>query len=160
MSEVHPTSLRSSQTAERDAAPLAVSGAWGDAAARVGDLPLTPGVAQVLRSRTDRDPRFPSAAASESAHPKRILVYSHDTFGLGNIKRMLEISKHLVAAYGNASVLLISGSPVVHAFRISPRIDYIKLPCLARTLDVAYDVKFLGLGYDDTFSLWSPMIRS
>src|SRR5881394_1912033 len=122
MSDVHPTSLRSSQSAERDAAPLAASGAWGDAAARAGDLPLTPGVAQVLRSRTDRDPRFPSAAARESAHPKRILVYSHDTFGLGNIKRMLEISKHLVAAYGNVSVLIISGSPMVHAFRIPPRI--------------------------------------
>src|SRR5207302_3778289 len=114
MSDVHPpTSLRSSQTAERDAAPLAaplaVSGAWGDAAARAGDLPPTPGVAQMRRRSTDRDPRLPSAAASESARPKRILVYSHDTFGLGNIKRMLEISKHLVAAYGNASVLSISG---------------------------------------------------
>ncbi|TLY79434.1 MAG: glycosyltransferase, partial [Gammaproteobacteria bacterium] len=58
-----------------------------------------------------------------------MLVYSHDTFGLGNIKRMLEISKHLVAAYGNVSVLIISGSPMLHAFRIPPRIDYIKLPC-------------------------------
>src|SRR5438046_6282185 len=123
MSDVHPTSLRSSQTAERDAAPLAVSGAWGDAAARVGDLPLTPGVAQVLRSRTDRDPRFPSAAAGESAHAKRILVYSDEPFGLGSIKRMLEISKHLVAAYGNVSVLTVSGSPTLHALRHPQHID-------------------------------------
>src|SRR5437660_4909578 len=161
MSDVQvPTSLRSSQTAERDGAPLAVSGAWGDAAARAGDLPLTPGVAQMLRRSTDRDPRLPSAAARASAHPKRILVYSHDTFGLGNIKRMLEISKHLVAAYSNVSVLIISGSPVVHAFRIPPRIDYIKLPCLARTLDGAYDVKFVGLGYDDTIRLRATLITS
>src|SRR5207302_1586171 len=161
MSDVHaPTSLRSSQTAERDGAPLAVSGAWGDAAARAGDLPLTPGVAQVLRRSTDRDLRVPSAAARESARPKRILVYSHDTFGLGNIKRMLEISKHLVAAYGNVSVLIISGSPMLHAFRIPPRIDYIKLPCLTRTLDGAYDVKFLGLGYDDTIRLRATLITS
>jgi len=161
MSDVQaPTSLRGSQTAERDAVPLAVSGAWGDAAARAGDLPLTPGVAQMRRRSTDRDPRLPSAAAHETAHLKRILVYSHDTFGLGNIKRMLEISKHLVAAYSNVSVLIISGSPMVHAFRIPPRIDYIKLPCLARTLDGAYDVKFLGLGYDDTIRLRATLITS
>src|SRR2546421_7415885 len=161
MSDVQaPTSLRSSQTAERDAAPLAVSGAWGDAAARACDLPLTPGVDQMRRRSTDRDLRLPSAAACESAPPKRILVYSHDTFGLGNIKRMLEISKHLVAAYSNVSVLIISGSPMVHAFRIPPRIDYIKLPCLARTLDGAYDVKFLGVGYDDTIRLRATLITS
>src|SRR5438309_11421063 len=150
MSDVQaPTSLRSSQTAERDGAPLAVSGAWGDAAARAGNLPLTPGVAQMLRRSTDRDPRLPSAAARASAHLKRILVYSHDTFGLGNIKRMLEISKHLVATYSDVSVLIISGSPMVHAFRISPRIDYIKLPCLTRTLDVVYAVQLPGLDHND-----------
>src|SRR5437016_12557716 len=114
----------------------------------------------MLRRSTDRDPRLPSAAARASAHPKRILVYSHDTFGLGNIKRMLEISKHLVAAYSDVSVVIISGSQMVHAFRIPPRIDYIKLPCLARTLDGAYDVKFLGVGYDDTIRLRATLITS
>ncbi len=161
MSDVHTaTGHRSSQTAERDAAPHVVSSAWGEAAARAGDLPLTPGVAQVLQTRTDRDPRLPSAETCQSAHLKRILVYSHDTFGLGNIKRMLEISKHLVATYSDVSVLIISGSPMVHAFRISPRIDYIKLPCLTRTLDGAYDVKFLGLDYDDTIRLRATLITN
>src|SRR5205814_4441799 len=161
MSDVHTaTSHRSGQTAERDGAPLAMSSVWGDAAARARDLPLTPGVAQVLQSRTDRDPRLPSAETCESAHLKRILVYSHDTFGLGNIKRMLEISKHLVATYSDVSVLIISGSPMVHAFRISPRIDYIKLPCLTRTLDGVYDVKFLGLRYDDTIRLRATLITN
>src|SRR5438477_8487333 len=97
MSDVHTaTSHRSGQTAERDGAPLAMSSVWGDAAARARDLPLTPGVAQVLQSRTDREPRLSSAETCESAHLKRILVYSHDTFGLGNIKRMLEISNILL----------------------------------------------------------------
>ena len=26
---------------------------------------------------------------------KRVLIYSHDTFGLGNIRRMLEVARHL-----------------------------------------------------------------
>src|SRR5256884_9868493 len=114
MSDVQaPTSLRSSQTAERDAVPLAVSGAWGDAAARAGDLPLTPGVAQMRRRSTDRDPRLPSAAAHENAPLKRILVYSQHTLGAGNIKRMVGISQHLVAGYSQCSVVIISRSPAV-----------------------------------------------
>jgi predicted glycosyltransferase len=91
---------------------------------------------------------------------KKILVYSHDTFGLGNIKRMLDISKHLVATHANVSVLLVSGSPMVHAFRIPARIDYIKLPCLSRTLSGSYDVKSLDLGYEDTIRLRSNLLTN
>src|SRR2546430_6702346 len=161
MSDVHTASgQRCDAPAERYGGPHVMSSGWGEAAARAGDLPLTPGVAQVLQSRTDRDPRLPSAETCQSAHLKRFLVYSHDTFGLGNIKRMLEISKHLVATYSDVSVLIISGSPMVHAFRISSRIDYIKLPCLTRTLDGVYDVKFLGLRYDDTIRLRATQITN
>src|SRR6266853_368421 len=155
-----PNSHGTSQTAERENAPHGVSGAWGGGAARTADLLRTPGVSQVRQSRTDRDPRVWPAEACSSAGVKRILVYSHDTFGLGNIKRMLEISKHLVAAYTNVSVLIISGSPIVHAFRIPPHIDYIKLPCLTRTLDGLYDVKFLGLGYEETIRMRTTLITS
>jgi predicted glycosyltransferase len=73
---------------------------------------------------------------------------------------MLDISKHLVATYTNVSVLIISGSPIVHSFRIPPHIDYIKLPCLARTLEGFYDVKFLGLAYDETVRLRTTLITS
>jgi predicted glycosyltransferase len=91
---------------------------------------------------------------------KKILVYSHDTFGLGNIKRMLDISKYLVATHENVSVLIVSGSPMVHAFRIPTRIDYIKLPCLSRTLSGSYDVKYLDLGYEDTIRLRTNLLTN
>ena len=61
---------------------------------------------------------------------KRVLIYSHDTFGLGNIRRMLEVARHLVESSPEVSVLVVTGSPMLHAFRIPPRIDYLKLPCL------------------------------
>jgi predicted glycosyltransferase len=59
---------------------------------------------------------------------RKIVVYSHDTFGLGNIRRMLVIAQSLVESDPNTSVLILSGSPMLHAFRIPPQIDYIKLP--------------------------------
>jgi hypothetical protein len=65
---------------------------------------------------------------------KKVLIYSHDTFGLGNIRRMLEVARHLVESSPEVSVLVITGSPMLHAFRIPPGIDYVKLPCLQRNV--------------------------
>ncbi len=64
---------------------------------------------------------------------KRLMVYSHDTFGLGNIRRMLAISQHLIEQRDDISILLVTGSPVIHSLRLPKRLDYIKLPCLTRT---------------------------
>ena len=91
---------------------------------------------------------------------RRILVYSHDTFGLGNIRRMLAISKHIADNDPDVSVLIMTGSPMLHAFRIPARVDYVKLPCLARTRDGAYTVKYLSMNYQDTVKLRSNLILS
>jgi predicted glycosyltransferase len=91
---------------------------------------------------------------------KKILVYSHDTFGLGNIRRMLAVSKYLVRENPDLSILVLSGSPMLHAFRIPSRIDYIKLPCLTRTQQDGYAVKYLDLDYDDTIRLRANLILS
>ncbi len=90
----------------------------------------------------------------------RVLVYSHDTFGLGNIRRMLAISQALTEADPDVSVLILSGSPMLHAFRMPPRIDYVKLPCLARDTDGVYGVKFLNLDYATALRLRSSLIVS
>jgi predicted glycosyltransferase len=91
---------------------------------------------------------------------KRVLIYSHDTFGLGNIRRMLEVARHLVQSSPEVSVLVITGSPMLHAFRIPPRIDYVKLPCLSRNVDGHYGARFLDLSLDATVRLRANLIRS
>jgi len=90
---------------------------------------------------------------------KRILVYSHDTFGLGNIRRMLEISRHLTDCDSELSILIITGSPMLHAFRIPPRIDYVKLPCLARNTAGHYGSRYLDMNLQATVRLRSSIIR-
>ncbi len=91
---------------------------------------------------------------------RKIVVYSHDTFGLGNIRRMLVIAKSLVESDPNTSVLILSGSPMLHAFRIPPQIDYIKLPCLTRTMQGSYEAKYLDLSFDNILRLRSNIIQS
>ncbi len=91
---------------------------------------------------------------------KRVLIYSHDTFGLGNIRRMLEVARHLVQSSPEVSVLVVTGSPMLHAFRIPPRIDYVKLPCLSRNVDGRYGARFLDLSLAATVRLRANLIRS
>lgn len=91
---------------------------------------------------------------------KRVLIYSHDTFGLGNIRRMLEVARHLVQSSPEVSVLVVTGSPMLHAFRIPPRVDYVKLPCLSRDVDGLYGARFLDLSLASTVRLRANLIRS
>jgi len=89
---------------------------------------------------------------------KRLLAYSHDTYGLGNIRRMLGVCNHLVDAIPDLSILLISGSPMVQSFRIKSGIDYIKLPCLSRTKAEGYAAKSIGIDLDETVEMRSNLI--
>ncbi len=89
---------------------------------------------------------------------KKILVYSHDTYGLGNLRRMLGICHALNQTNDELSILLISGSPMVHEFRLTDGIDYIKLPCLTRTDREDYAVKSLRMGIHETIKLRADLI--
>ena len=66
------------------------------------------------------------------AIPQRILVYCHDLFGLGNVKRMLLFSHHLRQVYPQADLLFIMGSSRIGMFDLPSRFDYIKLPEIKR----------------------------
>ncbi|HEV7889261.1 MAG TPA: glycosyltransferase [Pyrinomonadaceae bacterium] len=90
--------------------------------------------------RTDAEARRLSAA--RLATPK-ILLYSHDTFGLGNIRRTLLLAEELSEQYTGAAILMVTGSQMVHSFRIPDGVDYIKLPCLDRVDAERYEPRFL-----------------
>jgi len=91
---------------------------------------------------------------------KNILIYSHDTYGLGNIRRTIAIAEHVVSSFHDVNILIITGSPVIQSFRLSERIDYIKLPCFVRTDRNCYSSKFLLLNNDSVTALRANIIRS
>jgi len=90
----------------------------------------------------------------------RIMVYSHDAFGLGNIRRMLAICEHLLSEIPQLSILLLSGSPMLQGFRLLRGLDYIKLPCLNRDNSGELAVKYLGMDVDNTVKMRSELIFS
>ncbi|MEM8722889.1 MAG: glycosyltransferase [Cyanobacteria bacterium P01_G01_bin.39] len=98
----------------------------------------------------------PSSIANDEC--KKIMVYSHDSFGLGNIRRMLAICEYLLKSIPNISILLLSGSPMLHSFRLPVGLDYIKLPCLNRGGSGKMAVKYLNADIESTLKLRSELI--
>jgi predicted glycosyltransferase len=88
----------------------------------------------------------------------KVMVYSHDTFGLGNIRRMLAICKHLLKSIPDISILLVSGSPMIHTFRMPQGLDYIKVPCLGRNEIGELSVKYLNTETTAAIKLRSDLI--
>ncbi|MCK6262119.1 hypothetical protein KP803_02385 [Vibrio sp. ZSDE26] len=90
---------------------------------------------------------------------KKLLFYSHDSYGLGNIRRMVAIANYLVSQHQDLYILLITGSPMLHAFRTHPQIDYIKLPCLHRSQAGEYHAKLNCFSVKSLLRLRSQMIK-
>jgi predicted glycosyltransferase len=88
----------------------------------------------------------------------RLMVYSHDAFGLGNIRRMLEICQFLLKSFPQLSILLMSGSPMLQSFRLPERLDYIKLPCLNRGESGELASKYLPMDAADTLKLRAELL--
>ncbi len=91
---------------------------------------------------------------------KRLVIYSHDTFGLGNIRRIMNIATYLHQAIPDLSILIVTGSPMIQSFRIPQGIDYIKLPCLSRTEREGYSAKYLDSKIGEVIQLRSDLILS
>ena len=58
----------------------------------------------------------------------RILIYSHDTMGLGHLRRCRTIAHSLVEKFKHVSVLILSGSPIIGSFDFRARVDFVRDP--------------------------------
>jgi predicted glycosyltransferase len=92
------------------------------------------------------------------SHDPRILLYSHDTYGLGHLRRTLAIAGQLARDLPHASQLLITGSMVAGAFDLPPRLDLIKLPALSKHSDGRYKARVLPLSLTATIAWREQMI--
>lgn len=83
----------------------------------------------------------------------KILLYSHDTYGLGHLRRSLSIAGQIAHDLPQASQLLLTGSMVAGAFSLPPRLDLIKLPALSKRSSGRYKARALPLTLRQTI-LW------
>lgn len=75
----------------------------------------------------------------------RILLYSHDTYGLGHLRRNLLIAQKIAQDIPGSHQLLLTGSMVAGAFGLPPRLDMVKLPALSKRSSGQYKSRTLPL---------------
>lgn len=65
-----------------------------------------------------------------------ILMYSHDTYGLGHIRRTMAIANHLRDA--NTNVLILTGSPIAGRFQFLQHVDFVRIPGMIKKTNDDY----------------------
>jgi predicted glycosyltransferase len=88
----------------------------------------------------------------------RVLIYSHDTFGLGHLRRSRAIANAIVARWPDASVVIISGSPVIGNFEFGSGVDYIRIPGVTKLPDGDYRSLNLNMSLDSAVGLRQAII--
>ncbi|MGB0383547.1 MAG: glycosyltransferase family protein [Ardenticatenaceae bacterium] len=88
----------------------------------------------------------------------RILLYSHDTYGLGHLRRSLSVAGQIARDIPNAHQLLVTGSMVAGAFGLPPRLDMVKLPALSKRSSGKYKARALPLTLKRTLAWREQMI--
>lgn len=90
---------------------------------------------------------------------KRVLIYSHDSFGLGHLRRCREIAHALVEADRHLSVLILSGSPIIGSFDFRARVDFVRIPGVIKLRNGEYTSLKLHLDIEHTLALRASIIE-
>lgn len=83
-------------------------------------------------------PHRRGALAPSGIDAPRILFYSHDSFGLGHLRRNLTLAQALSDALPGAALLIATGSPCATSFEVPERVEIVKLPSVTKAADGSY----------------------
>ncbi|TDK50610.1 glycosyltransferase family protein [Antarcticimicrobium luteum] len=101
---------------------------------------------QSQAQRTDRAPR--------------VMLYSHDTYGLGHLRRSRALAGAITRANPAASALILTGSPVAGRFAFPRRVDHIRLPGVTKRSDGSYVAQTLGMDIEEITELRAALIET
>ena len=82
--------------------------------------------------------------SSTSAHPLRVQFHSHDSFGLGPLRRTLTLAGALARQVPSAEILITTGSPCATHFALPDGVEIVKLPSVSKDAKGSYVPRSLG----------------
>ncbi len=100
-----------------------------------------------------------TGAAPDRFRHARVLMYSHDTFGLGHLRRCRAIAHALVERFKGLNVLIVSGSPIAGAFEFRTRVDFVKIPSIIKLINGEYTSLGAHTDVEETLALRRSLIR-
>ena len=89
----------------------------------------------------------------------RILMYSHDTFGLGHLRRCRTIAHSLVEDFRGLNILIVSGAQIAGAFDYRARVDFVKIPSVIKLRNGEYTSLERHIDLQDTLKMRQSIIR-
>jgi predicted glycosyltransferase len=95
-------------------------------------------------------------------HPRkwRIALYSHDTMGIGHMRRNLLVAQALAGSPLPLSVLLLAGARELSAFAMPPGVDCLTLPSLRKEGNGRYQPRCLDLSLGELIGLRARAIAA
>lgn len=105
-----------------------------------------------------RRPTAPPTVAAGRDGP-RLILYGHDTYGLGHLRRNLTIAAGLTRGFPDLSILLLTGSPAAQHFDLPPNVDYVKLPAVIKVADEDYHARTLRMQAAEIARMRSALLR-
>ena len=87
-------------------------------------------------------------------------MYSHDSYGLGHLRRSLRLAEAIVAANVPAEILLVSGSPRAHFYQAPAQMRVVSIPPVTKSAEGRYVSRQEGLSLAETVSRRKKRIRT
>ncbi len=108
---------------------------------------------KISPNNTIPKPKHNGISAGQSSPRPRIALYSHDTQGLGHIRRNLLIAKSLSHKGQDPVILMLSGLRETASFDMPDGVDCLTLPALGKDTSGEYFPRSLGVSMDDLIDL-------
>ena len=89
----------------------------------------------------------------------RVLVYSHDTYGLGHLRRCLALAGALGSCPSAPTVLIATGSPQATSFSLPQGCDTLKLPAITKG-PTGYRSRTLQVSLAESVELRSALLNA
>lgn len=122
---------------------------------------MTPRADQGLSQRYEAVPSLPMPFDDrERSRRPRVVLYSHDTMGLGHMRRNLLIAQTLVDGDLRATALLICGAVQASAFVMPAGVDCVTLPALRKEPTGQYAARRLDVSLEELIELRARTIRA
>ena len=88
--------------------------------------------------------------------PYNILMYSHDTYGLGHIRRTMAIASHL--RDDNTNILILTGSPLAGRFSFPSQVDFVRIPGMIKKTNDEYKSLSIRINDEQALSIRTNII--
>ena len=102
----------------------------------------------------------PRGRVTPLTRARRVALYSHDTQGLGHVRRNCLIAAALVAAHPETNVLLLTGTPEATALPLPPRTDVVTIPSVTKARSGQYSARAMTTPLSDVVAIREAVLSA